>query len=94
MPSDVHRDPVRLRGHAARTHELADVLAAALHAPDRPAVFAPGRTADLERLDTAVQRAVRELAELAAALAAAAALGPADSEIADVLRRAAEPGTP
>jgi hypothetical protein len=84
MPSDVHRDPDRLREHAAAAHELADVLQAALRSA--PPLVHGEAMADI---DVAVRRAVGELSDLAAALAAAAAVDRADADGAEALRRAA-----
>lgn len=85
MHPDVHRDPERLRGHAAAARELADVLRAALRGAEPPAA-GPHR-GELERIDTSVRRAVGELAELGDALAAAAVIGHTDVELAARLGR-------
>lgn len=91
MAPDVHRDPERLRGHAAAVHELADALFAALRAPARPPAFTGPHAEELADLDAGVRRAVRELGELGAQLAAAAAVAAADEDGAAILRRAGEP---
>lgn len=88
MRPDVHRDPERLREHAAAARELADVLLAALGAPDPGP---PQHRAEVDRLDTSVRRAVRELVELGDALAAAAAIGHTDVDLAARLHRAGDP---
>lgn len=88
MHPDVHRDPERLREHAAAARELADVLQAALGAPDAGPTQ---HRAEVDRLDTSVRRAARELAELGDALAAAAAVGHTDTELAGRLHRAGDP---
>jgi hypothetical protein len=64
MAPELHLDPDRLREQAATAAALADDLAGVLAtAPDDP---------DARWLHTAAGRAARELAELAAALSAAA----------------------
>lgn len=90
MHPDVHRDPERLREHAAAARELADVLRAALSDADPSAMVPVPHRAELDRLDTSVRRAARELAELGDALAAAAAVGHTDVELAAGLGRAIE----
>lgn len=65
MAADLHRDPGRLRAHAATAAALADELRVAAA---RPGPVDP--TAD--RLRSAVRRTAAELADLGAELAAAA----------------------
>lgn len=93
MRPDVHLDPERLRSHAVTASGLSDALRAALLGPEHPAAgIRPHHAVELERLDTAMLRAIRELAELSAALAAAAsAAESADADAIRALRRAAGP---
>jgi hypothetical protein len=74
MPSELHMHPDRLLAHAATASGLSEELGAALRgAPtDRGPVWG-----EHERLLGAVGVAVRQLAELSAALAAAAAFATA-----------------
>jgi hypothetical protein len=86
MRPELHLHPDRLRAHAAAAHDLTDALAGALRGPDLPA------DAEIERLDTSVRRAISELAELSAALGAAAtAAEAADVDAERALRRAVDP---
>lgn len=81
MPSELHLNPDRLRAHAAAAAELSEELRALLPGPDLAAAAT---------VRTGVQRAVRELAELSAAMAGAAAdVEDADREAATALRDAA-----
>lgn len=78
MRPDVHLRPDRLLAHAATATALSDALLAAVRGPGRPAdgepaAVGPERT-ELERLDTALRRAVRELDELSAAIVRAVAV--------------------
>ncbi len=74
----MHLRPDRLRAHAADAAEMADALARLGRAPGSVA----------EPIDTAVTRARRELAEVEAALRAAAATAEmADRAAEDALRR-------
>jgi hypothetical protein len=68
MPPELHMHPDRLLAHAATASGLSEDLRAALRGADRGPVWG-----EHERLLGAVGVAVRELAELSAALAAAAA---------------------
>lgn len=88
MRPDLHLDPLRLREHAAAAHGLSDALLGALRASPRPP--APGREEELARLETAVRRAVAELAELGSALdAVAVGVATADADAARALLRTA-----
>ncbi|WP_214367192.1 WXG100 family type VII secretion target [Pseudonocardia sp. H11422] len=78
MPPTVQLDPDRLRAHAVRAAELADVLRPQ-STPNSQALLAcrqpPGGEAflaELDRLTTTVRRAADELANLARALRSAA----------------------
>lgn len=75
MRPDLHLLPDRLLAHAATATALSDELLGAIRGPGRPADDAPAfgagpERAELERLDTALRRAVRELDELSAAIVA------------------------
>lgn len=92
MRPEVHLHPDRLRSHAAVAGATSHALRAALVAPDPPAMGDPSFAAEMERLETAARRAVRELAELSVALAtAASAAESADDEAAATLRAAVDP---
>jgi hypothetical protein len=70
VPHDLHLHPERLSAHAVAAAELSEDLRAALSgAPTSPGLMGDAE----ERVHVAVYRAVRELAELAAALAGAVA---------------------
>jgi hypothetical protein len=85
MRPGVHLRPDRLRRHAAVASELVD----ALHGVLRAAPAASSGTAELERLDTTVRRAIGELHELRGKLLATAeAAVAADAGAADAVRRA------
>lgn len=84
MRPEVHLRPDRLRCHAVAAADLSDSLRAGVRAPEGGLPEDPSVAAELDRLRTAVRRAVRELDELAAALAAAAAS--AESADADAAR--------
>lgn len=71
MPSELHVHPDRLRAHAAAAADLSEALRSALPGPE-PARD-PGIGEEQLRLCSALAHAVRELAELSAALADAAA---------------------
>ncbi|MHA6792757.1 hypothetical protein ACVGVM_04435 [Pseudonocardia bannensis] len=78
MQPTVQLDPDRLRAHATRAAELAEVLRPQ-STPHREAVLACRRSAggeavlaELDRLTTTVRRAAEELADLARALRSAA----------------------
>lgn len=78
MASELHLHPDRLRAHAAAAAELSEELRALLPGPDLAAAAA---------VRAGVERAVRELAELSAAMAGAAAgVEDADREAATALR--------
>ncbi|TWF78375.1 hypothetical protein FHX44_114298 [Pseudonocardia hierapolitana] len=80
MPPELHLRPDRLHDHARSASGLAEELHAALRGA--PAGF------DVERLQGVVGAAVHELAELSAALRAAAAAGlDADAHVSAVLVR-------
>jgi hypothetical protein len=81
MPPELHLHPDRLRSHATAAAALSDDLHAIGGAPD-PAH--PGG----DRLHAAVRSAVRELAELSAALTRAASCAErADLEVSRALAR-------
>jgi hypothetical protein len=78
MPPELHLQPDRLRDHARSASGLADELHAVLRGA--PAGF------EVERLQGAVRAVVSELAELSAALHAAAAAGAtAEAEVSATL---------
>jgi hypothetical protein len=83
MPSELHLHPDRLRAHATAAAGLSEELRAVLRAvPELPG---DGAT-EGHRLQAALRGAVRELAEISATLAgAAAAATAADSALARVL---------
>ncbi|HXV93140.1 MAG TPA: hypothetical protein VD813_07580 [Pseudonocardia sp.] len=77
---DIHRDPERLRLHAARADRLAEILLQARRAPAADVVEpwrrAPAGAAVADRiaeLSTTIERAAAALADLAARLHTAAA---------------------
>jgi hypothetical protein len=80
MPPELHLRPDRLHDHARSASGMADELHAALRGA--PSGF------DVERLRGVVGAAVHELAELSAALRAAAAAGlAADADVSIMLIR-------
>jgi hypothetical protein len=82
MPPELHLQPDRLHDHARSASGLADELHAALRGEPTGAGF------EVERLQGAARAAVSELAELAAALHAAAAAGDtAEAEVSATLTR-------
>jgi hypothetical protein len=88
MAPELHLDPDRLRAHASAAAGMSEELRGALHeAPD-------GIVADTEqeRIRAVVGGAVRELADLSAALAGAAdTAGSADAEVGRSLRAILDP---
>ncbi|WP_433556830.1 hypothetical protein ACQPWY_32975 [Pseudonocardia xinjiangensis] len=87
MSSELRLHPDRLRSHAVTAAGLSEDLRAALWFGPGP-VGGRALTAEHERLGAAVLVAVRELAELSAALAdAASAATSADDAVAVILRR-------
>ncbi len=85
MPSELHLHPDRLLSHAAVAAALSEELRGALHAVP---VADLGFAAEQERLQGAVSAAVRELAELSAALgSAAAAASAAEADVSGSLAR-------
>lgn len=86
MPPELHLHPDRLLAHASAAAGFSEELLAAVRDP--PAA-APGLAAEQERLRAAIEVAVRELAELSAALGgAAAAATAADADALGRLREA------
>jgi len=92
MSSELRLQPDRLRSHAVTAAGLSEELRGLL--PVVPPPGAPGRqalAAEHERLRAAVLVAVRELAELSAAVAgAASAAVAADGAVARILRHVEE----
>ena len=89
MPPELRLQPDRMRSHAATAAGLSEDLRAALRfAPSLGPLGGQALAVEHERLSAAVLLAVRELAELSAALAdAASAAMNADDAVARVLRR-------
>jgi hypothetical protein len=88
--ADVQRDTELLRAHARTAAELAQAAAAAVRGWEEHEL-PPAAAAELDRLVTAVGHAVAELADTAAVLGAAAAVGDVDVELRDRVRRALAP---
>ena len=87
MPPELRLHPDRIRSHAVTAAGLSEDLRAALRSAPGP-VGGQALAAEHDRLGAAVLVAVRELAELSAALAdAASAAASADDAVAGVLRR-------
>ncbi|SHL00730.1 hypothetical protein SAMN05443637_11624 [Pseudonocardia thermophila] len=86
----LHRDPELLRAHSRTAAALAATAAAAVDG-GRDLDVVPVVAAEVDRLVAAVGRAVAELEDTAAALAAAAEVAGVDAELADRIRRALGP---
>jgi hypothetical protein len=90
--ADVQRDAELLRAHARTAAELAESASAAVRGwQEHEPALAHGDAAELDRLITAVGHAVAELADTAAVLEAASAVGDVDVEVRDRVRRALAP---
>jgi hypothetical protein len=91
MSSELRLQPDRLRTHAVAAADLSEELRGLLPVMPPPGAGRPALAAEHERLRTAVLVAIRELAELSAAVAAAAtAAVVADGAVARMLRHVEE----